>query len=117
MFNRAKMKGQTVKPLATLRTASTGYLAVVLTLLVVSGTPAGAVASDPEASNLDEVTLLLREGRYADAERLATGLLKRIEADAGAESLDAANVLDVVVEARFRGGKSRRTGENEARFT
>jgi hypothetical protein len=44
------------------------------------------------------------------AEALARKLLAKVELTLGADSLKAAEVLDVLVEALYRGGKSQTTG-------
>lgn len=67
--------------------------------------PAAPTNASP-AANLDEVQGLLTDGRFTDAEVAARDLLARVEGARGADSIEAAGVLDVLVEALWRGGKT-----------
>ncbi len=53
-----------------------------------------------------QIEQLLYTGHYADAERIAHKLLPRIEATTDPDSLETAALLDLLVEALWRGGKS-----------
>ncbi len=68
-------------------------------------------ARTPET--LDEVRSLIRSGRYAEAEEHARKLLEGFEVEYGTDSLQVAQALDVIVEARFRGGKAREPESRE----
>ncbi len=71
-------------------------------------------AQQTQASeNLDKVRDLIKDGKYAQAETLARRLLAEIEATAGSDSLKIAEVLDVLVEALYRGGKAKQPGSRE----
>lgn len=63
--------------------------------------PASA-EKDPALQKLDNVKALLKDGSYADAEKLAREILAEVEAKHGVESLQAAQVLDVLVESILR---------------
>jgi CHAT domain-containing protein/tetratricopeptide (TPR) repeat protein len=56
---------------------------------------------------LDPLRTLLREARYAEAEAGARTLLAETEARHAADSVAGAQVIDVLVEALWRGGKIR----------
>ena len=76
--------------------------ALVLFVLWTGGRPLAAEGTAP----LEAIRQLIRGGRYAEAETAARALRPEVEASAGADSLDAARVLDVLVEALYRGGKA-----------
>ncbi len=61
-----------------------------------------ASAPDP----LDGLRALIKQGKPAEAESGAGELLANVESEYGADSAEAAAVLDVWVEARWRGGKA-----------
>jgi len=65
------------------------------------------VAADSGNPRLDELKALLKEARYAEAEAGGRALLAEVEAKQGAESIETAEVLDVLVDALWRGGKTR----------
>ena len=77
----------------------------VIAVLAVAAAPGLTYAQSTE--RLADIGKLLREARYADAERSARNLLTETEANVGADSLEAARVLDVLVEALWRGAKFR----------
>ncbi len=56
---------------------------------------------------------LIKKGRYADAEALARPLLAEAETAADGDSLRFADVLDVLVEALWRGGKAKDPSSRE----
>jgi CHAT domain-containing protein/Tfp pilus assembly protein PilF len=66
------------------------------------------LADDAGPSPLDDLEALIKQGRYADAEQGARDLLAQVESELGADSIEAARVLDLLVEASWRGGKSRK---------
>ncbi len=71
--------------------------------------PTSRSAPQPAAApsvSVDAVKELIRNGRYAEAEAEARGLLAAIETRQGNESLDAATALDLLCESLWRGGKS-----------
>ena len=76
---------------------------VVILLIALATGPMRAQASDPLLS----VRLALLEARYADAEAAARTMLADAERSPGPESLQAAAVIDALVEALWRGGKVR----------
>jgi CHAT domain-containing protein/tetratricopeptide (TPR) repeat protein len=85
-----------------------------------AGTPApasaAATAPSPPAApaphTLDHTRALIRDGKYADAEREARALLREAEQASGPDSLAVADVLDVLGEAMRRGTKA---GDPETR--
>ncbi len=70
---------------------------------------AGPVAGD----TLESLRRLVKQGRYAEAETAARALLAAVEETSGRESLEAADVLDILVEALWRGGKAREAQSRE----
>jgi len=70
--------------------------------------PVRVALAGPAESNIefDHVRTLLRDGRYADAASAARALLESYEASARRDPLAAADVLDVLVESLWRGGKA-----------
>lgn len=78
---------------------------MVAPLLLVLVVPAWTqdAAQDPIA----EARQLVKQGKYADAEKRAADLLAELEARGEADASGGAAVLDVLVEARWRGGKAR----------
>jgi CHAT domain-containing protein/tetratricopeptide (TPR) repeat protein len=72
------------------------------------GEPTGAPAEEPApVDSLAEAKLLVSEHRYAEAEPLLHRILKRVEADFGTESPQAAQALDLLVLSLWRSGRSR----------
>jgi CHAT domain-containing protein/TolA-binding protein len=59
-----------------------------------------------QTQNLDKARELIKDGKYAKAETLARELLKQVEATPDTDSLKVAEVLDLLVEALYRGGKA-----------
>jgi CHAT domain-containing protein/Tfp pilus assembly protein PilF len=83
--------------------------AVVVCILVLAGV--GPAAGAPEegagaAAGLEDVRALLKSGRYAEAEEAVRPLLAQAEAGLGADSIAAADPLDLLVEALWRGGRA-----------
>jgi acyl-CoA reductase-like NAD-dependent aldehyde dehydrogenase len=73
-------------------------------------TTAATMAQEPppqQTQNLDKARALIKDQKFAEAETLARELLKQAEAAPGADSLKVAEVLDVLVESLWRGGKAR----------
>lgn len=58
---------------------------------------------------LEDARGLLDEGRYEEAENLARAILAEVERSESGESPEVADVLDLLVEALFRAGKSRQS--------
>ncbi len=79
----------------------TGHSAAAAILLATMAIAGGMVDGD-----LDSVRLLLEKGRYVEAEAAARSLLVKVEGASGRDSLEAAGVLDLVVEAALSIGKS-----------
>jgi len=77
------------------------FLAVVLVVITTHG-----FAAPSTSERLGELKALIKTGRYADAEVGARALLTEVEATNGSDSIDAANVLEVLVESLWRGGKA-----------
>jgi CHAT domain-containing protein/Tfp pilus assembly protein PilF len=75
---------------------------IILFVALATG-PVHPQASDP----LAPVRQALLEARYGDAEAAARAVLADAERTPGPESLQAAEVIDVLVEALWRGGKVR----------
>jgi len=67
--------------------------------------PGAAVVEGPRT--LTQARTLLKDQRYAQAETLARELLAAAEATEGAESLQAAAALDLLVESLWRGQKGK----------
>src|SRR5579864_9420689 len=65
--------------------------------------PAKSQSSVADAS--DAIQKLIREGRYRDAEVASRSLLTQVEESNGKDSLERAEVLDLLVESLWRGGK------------
>ncbi len=82
-------------------------LTAALALALAGGVIAGE-ADDP----LGDLKSLIKERKFAEAESGARSLLARVEAKSGADSVEAARVLDILVESLWRGGKG---GEIETR--
>lgn len=59
-----------------------------------------------DSTALEEIKALTENGQYAEAESQAWELLAKVEAQHGIESLEAAEVLDQLVESLWRGGKA-----------
>jgi tetratricopeptide (TPR) repeat protein/CHAT domain-containing protein len=92
-------------------------LATVITLLAMaSGWVSFAVFAEPEESSagqwcsaeetLEALRCLIEEGSYGEAEARGRELLERVEAESGKSSLEAARLLDLLVQARWRGGEA-----------
>jgi CHAT domain-containing protein/Tfp pilus assembly protein PilF len=64
-------------------------------------------AADPPHTVDAELQALMDDGKYADAEAAAQAALERLEAQYGPESVELVEVLDVLLESRWRGGKAR----------
>jgi len=89
----------------------TKLLSLALCICFTAGIGLPAVGEeaqeDPVPEGLARVKTLLKEVKYAEAESLARSLLKDAEARYGAESAEAAGVLEVLVASLVRGGKAR----------
>ncbi|UCF67518.1 MAG: hypothetical protein JSV80_17405, partial [Acidobacteriota bacterium] len=68
---------------------------------------AASAAQEAEPVTVEQLRAAMKQGQYAAAEQQARDLLQHIEADLGADSIEAATVLDALVEACWRGGKAR----------
>ncbi|HET6373554.1 MAG TPA: CHAT domain-containing tetratricopeptide repeat protein [Candidatus Polarisedimenticolia bacterium] len=80
-------------------------MAVAATSVVVAATSwFGATATMDETGQ--RARDALKAGRYQEAETLAREALRIAENDAGPESKQAAEILDLLVEALYRGGRS-----------
>ncbi len=75
-------------------------------LLLLATAPIGHAADASEPDPLDGLRALIKQGKPAEAETGAGDLLATVESEHGADSAEAAAVLDVWVEARWRGGKA-----------
>jgi tetratricopeptide (TPR) repeat protein len=76
-------------------------------IVFVSLSPAAALSA-PQAAPADDLEglrTLLQDGRYAEAESRSREFLNRVEASAGRNGAQAADPLDLLVEALWRGGK------------
>jgi CHAT domain-containing protein/tetratricopeptide (TPR) repeat protein len=80
-------------------------LVCLLGLLYLAGPGTQAGDHDPAS--------LIAQGRYAEAETLARQQLAAAEAAHGPESTEAADALDLLVEALWRGGKEKSPGAND----
>jgi len=80
------------------------WLDVVLVALVIIVGGATLGASGRAVTNKD-ITVRLRAGKFAEAEKLARERLAVGEHESGAESVAAADVLDLLSEAMRQGGK------------
>jgi CHAT domain-containing protein/tetratricopeptide (TPR) repeat protein len=69
-------------------------------------------ASDQGLPTADDVRGMLRSSRFADAERTARALLRHVERRYGKESIEAAEILDLLASAMRRAGK---VGDPETR--
>ena len=56
---------------------------------------------------LDAIGELLKAGRYAEAEGAARALLGQVSRSGQAETVEAARVIHLLVEAMWRGGKAK----------
>ena len=74
-------------------------------VVVCAGAPVSAEAQSP-TSVTHQIEQLIYAGRYAEAEEFARDLLPTIERATGSQSLETAVLLDLLVEALWRGGKS-----------
>src|SRR5437867_7401181 len=68
-----------------------------------------ALASPAMSEPSEAVRQLLQKGRYAEAATAANALLSQVEAASGKDSLEAARVLDIVVESALGMGKTKDT--------
>jgi CHAT domain-containing protein/tetratricopeptide (TPR) repeat protein len=74
---------------------------------VILAMVAGSSPAPQNPDSLDTVRRLLRDARYGEAETGARTLLAQTEAAGGGDSLEAARVIDLLVEALWRGGRVR----------
>jgi CHAT domain-containing protein/tetratricopeptide (TPR) repeat protein len=80
-------------------------LRLTLAILIVAVSPISVRPQD--AGPLDAIKRLLRDARYLEAEAGARAAFAQIEVAGEPESLQAARVIDALVEALWRGGKVR----------
>ena len=80
--------------------------ALCVGLLVAGLTFTTAVSAQQAGGTVEELRRLLDGGRYADAEREARAALAAMEQARTAASASAADVLDLLVAALWRGGKA-----------
>jgi len=73
-------------------------------VLLVFAVALATLAGDDESS-LETLRTLIGQGQYAEAEEGARERLAAVEAEDGPDSAAAAEVLDVLVESRWRAGK------------
>ena len=88
----------------TLLDASSCYRKPAIIALVSVALASPAMSEPPDA-----VRQLLQKGRYAEAAAAANALLSQVEAANGKDSLEAARVLDIVVESALGMGKTKDT--------
>ncbi len=81
----------------------TAFLLVSLLGVSLLGTGVAISGTD---EHLDRLVALVGDGEYAEAETAAREILSGIETEHGADSVQAAAVLDLLVQARWRSGKS-----------
>jgi hypothetical protein len=67
---------------------------------------------EPVLQEIDKVKTLLNDRKYPEAEHLAREILAKVEASYGIDSLEAAQVIDVLVESIFG---NRKKADDEAR--
>ncbi|HEY9182904.1 MAG TPA: hypothetical protein VIQ99_06875, partial [Gammaproteobacteria bacterium] len=82
-------------------------------MLLMAGVAFAAAASAQQTAadpTVAELRRLLDGGRYADAEREARRALAAMEGTGTAASANAADVLDLLVAALWRGGKAADAG-------
>jgi len=79
-----------------------GLMAAGILAALFDWTGGAAQGQGPPASP----RLLIEAGRYAEAEALAREMLAETEGAHGTDSVEAAEVLDVLVESLWRGGKA-----------
>ncbi len=80
----------------------------MLTLCLMSG--AGRAANPPTPAVTDPlgpIRVQIKAGHYPEAESAARALLATVEAEKGPDSPEAAAVLDLLVESRWRAGRTR----------
>jgi CHAT domain-containing protein/tetratricopeptide (TPR) repeat protein len=81
---------------------------VALALCLASGAGRAADPPAPAAADpLEAIRAQLKAGHYPEAEAAARALLAAVEADKGPDSVETAAVLDLLVESRWRGGRTR----------
>ncbi len=93
-------------------------LTLGLTLTLAVALPASAETKQDQtevtSARHDEIKEVIKEGRYADAEEQARAWLADLEENPGQDSVPVAKALDLLVEAMWRGGKSRDPEPSEA---
>src|SRR5438105_4796008 len=82
---------------------------LVVAILCAAARPAWSVSRSTAGwgAALDAARVVLRNGRYAEAERRADSLLVAAPRAIGGDSLQVASALDIVVESRLWQGKYR----------
>ncbi len=81
-----------------------GIRVMLSVCLVVAG--GWSAMATPSKSSVEPLDALMADGKYAEAEVAAQGLVPAVEAEHGIESPQVAEVLDLLLEARWRGGKA-----------
>ncbi|MGB3861400.1 MAG: CHAT domain-containing tetratricopeptide repeat protein [Candidatus Aminicenantaceae bacterium] len=98
-------------------------IAIALLFLVLGGFNLGSqekpesnmAMEDPALQELDQVKALLKDGNYTEAEKLAREILAEIETKHGLDSLQTAQVIDLLVEA-ILGRKKKFEAESRVLF-
>ena len=106
-----RVRPRRVSTLSRVRTVPWRICPLVVLLATASVVVAGVLPPPPARAASGDVSVegiqgLIRSGRYADAERRARLLLSEVAQIHGPESLEAANVLDLLADALRLGGKA-----------
>src|SRR5947209_7282034 len=75
--------------------------------------PSSAPEPNTGTTSADHARELIRDGHYSDASALARDLLVQEETRSGPDSLQVAEILDIIVEADRLGGKVKDAGTRE----
>ncbi len=115
---RNRESGDAQLPRAGLRFAASAALLLLMAVEPSGGFTSASfpsqssdAAKEPQALNV--VRELLREGDFEEAEKRARDLLKETETVTGPDSLEAALIMDLVVEALWKSGRVRESGARE----
>jgi len=97
--------------LSCLRSPHLALLSIVTAAIAALLYPYPTRSAHEPGSRLDDAIVvplcaLVDQGSFAEAENAILKLLPEIEAEWGRDSLEAADLLDVLTEARWRGGKA-----------
>jgi CHAT domain-containing protein/tetratricopeptide (TPR) repeat protein len=88
------------KPMCVVITVLSLFLAIgIFSLGAQEKSEPASAKEDLELQKLEKVKVLLKEGNFADAETLAHEILAEVEAEHGATSLQAAQVIDILTES------------------